>query len=72
MEKPKSSVEQTTGEEESEEEDSDDESDADSSSSLGIDLSNYYTKEEVDNLIKEKLMESKVLLQADYKYLHKE
>ena len=42
-------------EDEDEDEDSDEDSDDDSDSENDIDLSNYFTKEEVENLLKEQI-----------------
>ena len=55
-----------------EEEDSDDKDSDDSDSSLGIDLSNYYTKEEADKMLKDQIKQMQNTLQNDYSKLIKE
>ena len=69
MKNEKTRADEESSEEEDEDDDSDEnDSDDDSSSSLGIDLSNYYTKEEADKLLKDQLAETKkaLALQSDF------
>lgn len=65
QEQTRADEESSEEEEEGEEDDNDsdgDDSDDDSSSSLGIDLSNYYTREEADKMLQESIEAAKKAL----------
>lgn len=69
--KKKESKTRADEDEDSDDKDSGDDSD-DSESSLGIDLSNYYTKEEADKILKDQIKSMQTNLQNEYTKLIKD